>query len=79
MQTFDQHLMDLVQDDVVDYDVALAHASNPSDFELQLKTFRRRSRAATRAAPAEPEPAPNDAAPGRPEGFTDDLSSMLPS
>jgi twitching motility protein PilT len=79
MQTFDQHLMDLVQDDVVDYDVALAHATNPSDFELQLKTFRRRSRLSTRARP-EPEGAPSDgAAPERPEGFTDDLSSMLPS
>jgi twitching motility protein PilT len=82
MQTFDQHLMELVQDDVVDYDVALAHATNPSDFELQLKTFRRRSRLSTRAKRAEPEggePEPPDAAPGRPEGFTDDLSSMLPS
>jgi twitching motility protein PilT len=79
MQTFDQHLMDLVQDEKVDYEVALAHASNPSDFELQLKTFRRRSRAATRTRPDESEPAPAEAPPGRPEGFTDDLSSMLPS
>jgi len=81
MQTFDQHLMELVQEDVVDYDSALAHASNPSDFELQMKTFRRRSRMSTKAkAPAEP-PAPKAAAPApdRPEGFTDDLSSMLPS
>ncbi len=81
MQTFDQHLMELVQEEVVDYDSALAHASNPSDFELQMKTFRRRSRMSTKAK-AQPEPpAPKAAppAPDRPEGFTDDLSSMLPS
>jgi twitching motility protein PilT len=82
MQTFDQHLMELVQQDVVDYDTALAHASNPSDFELQLKTFRRRSRLSSRSTtPAEATPAARAAPPGpdRPEGFTDDLSSMLPS
>lgn len=79
MQTFDQHLTDLVQQDVVDYEIALAHASNPSDFELQIKTFRRRSRLSTKAkAVADPPPAAK-AEPERPEGFTDDLSSMLPS
>jgi len=80
MQTFDQHLMELVQEDVVDYDNALAHASNPSDFELQMKTFRRRSRlSANPTAPAAPAPAPKIEPLDRPEGFTDDLSSMLPS
>ncbi|HXY70525.1 MAG TPA: PilT/PilU family type 4a pilus ATPase [Gemmatimonadales bacterium] len=80
MQTFDQHLMELVQQDVVDYDSAVAHATNPSDFELQMKTFRRRSRM-TRGtkAPVERESAARAPAPDRPEGFTDDLSSMLPS
>jgi twitching motility protein PilT len=79
MQTFDQHLMELVQEDVVDYDSALAHATNPSDFELQMKTFRRRSRLSTKAkAPPEPPPAKAGETPDRPEGFTDDLSSMLP-
>jgi len=82
MQTFDQHLMELVQEDIVEYDIAVAHASNPSDFELQMKTFRRRSRMSTKAkAPAEAAP-PAAAVPpasDRPEGFTDDLSSMLPS
>jgi twitching motility protein PilT len=43
MQTFDQHLADLVQADEVDFDVALAAATRPSDFELKMKTFRRRS------------------------------------
>jgi twitching motility protein PilT len=68
MQTFDQHLIDLVADDVVTYETALAAATNPADFELQMRTLRRRSRA---AAPAEP-------APDHPAGFSDDLSSLLP-
>ncbi len=82
MQTFDQHLMDLVSDDVVDFNTAMVNASNPSDFELQMKTLRRRSRAvaspkaakapAEAAAPPAPKP-PDD----KPLGFTDDLSSML--
>jgi twitching motility protein PilT len=81
MQTFDQHLMELVQEDVVDYDSAVAHASNPSDFELQMKTFRRRSRQSTKAKAVAETPPPKAAPPppDRPEGFTDDLSSMLPS
>ena len=43
MQTFDQHLTDLVASDEIDFDVALAASSRPSDFELKMKTFRRRS------------------------------------
>jgi hypothetical protein len=44
-------------------------SSNPADFELQMRTLRRRSRVVTPAeAPAADKPA----------GFTDDLSSMLP-
>ncbi|HEX9279431.1 MAG TPA: PilT/PilU family type 4a pilus ATPase [Gemmatimonadales bacterium] len=75
MQTFDQHLMDLVSDGVVTYETAAATSSNPADFELQMKTLRRRSRVVA------PPPAPVGAAdPGKdkPAGFTDDLSSMLP-
>jgi twitching motility protein PilT len=68
MQTFDQHLMDLVADDVVTYETALAAASNPSDFQLQVRTLRRRSRAAPAAQPA----TPTEVKPA------DDLSSMLP-
>jgi len=75
MQTFDQHLMDLVADDVVTYETALAAASNPSDFQLQVKTLRRRSRVAS--APTAPAGAAS-AASDKPEGLTDDLSSMLP-
>jgi twitching motility protein PilT len=76
MQTFDQHLMDLVADDAVTYETALAASSNPSDFQLQVKTLRRRSRVASPT----PAPAAASAAPAsdKPEGLTDDLSSMLP-
>jgi twitching motility protein PilT len=79
MQTFDQHMMDLVSDDSVDFDTALTASSNPSDFELQMKTLRRRSRVSKVAVPAEaPAPAAPPAAKGdKPLGFTDDLSSML--
>src|SRR5438128_488755 len=53
MQTFDQHLMDLVSDGTVTYETAVATSSNPADFELQTRTLRRRSRVAatTEAAP----------------------------
>jgi twitching motility protein PilT len=69
MQTFDQHLMDLVADDIVTYETALAASSNPADFQLQVKTLRRRSRVAA-------QPADTDA---KPAALTDDLSSMLPT
>ena len=71
MQTFDQHLMDLVSDGIVTYETAMAASSNPADFELQMRTLRRRSRV---AAPT--ETATVDAE--KPAGFTDGLSSMLP-
>lgn len=38
-QTFDQHLMELVAADLVDFDVAKAAATNPSDFELKMRTL----------------------------------------
>ena len=41
MQTFDQHLADLVTEGVVEFEVALAAATRPSDFELNMRTFRR--------------------------------------
>src|SRR2546425_340263 len=71
MQTFDQHLMDLVSDGIVTYETAMAASSNPADFELHMRTLRRRSRV---AAPT--ETAAVDAE--KPAGFTDGLSSMLP-
>jgi twitching motility protein PilT len=37
MQTFDQHLVDLVNFDMVSYEVAKAASTRPADFELQMK------------------------------------------
>jgi twitching motility protein PilT len=39
MQTFDQHLVDLVNFDVVSYEVAKAASTRPADFELQMKVL----------------------------------------
>ena len=68
MQTFDQHLTDLVSEGVVTYETALATSSNPADFELQMRTLRRRSRVASTSEVAEIQAAPLD----RPPGFTTD-------
>jgi twitching motility protein PilT len=72
MQTFDQHLMELVSAEVVTYETALVAATNPKDFEVQMRALRRRARV----------PAPTDAAraptAAPPAGLTDDLSSLLP-
>jgi twitching motility protein PilT len=38
-QTFDQHLADLVAQDLVAFEVAKAYANNPSDFELRMRTL----------------------------------------
>jgi twitching motility protein PilT len=46
MQTFDQHLMDLVEEGQVAYDTAIGMASSPSDFELHMKTLRENSASA---------------------------------
>jgi twitching motility protein PilT len=35
-QTFDQHLMELVKSDEVDFQVAKATATNPNDFDLKM-------------------------------------------
>ena len=43
MQTFDQHLGDLVQSGEVTFEVALSAAPRPSDFELKMRTFKRRT------------------------------------
>jgi twitching motility protein PilT len=80
MQTFDQHLMELVSDGVVTYETALASSSNPADFELQMRTLRRRTmsqRAPVDGAEDATAAPAADAAPERPAGFTD-LSDMLP-
>ena len=41
MQTFDQHLTDLVQSGEITFETALSASSNPSDFELKMRMFRR--------------------------------------
>ncbi|MBT8397122.1 MAG: PilT/PilU family type 4a pilus ATPase [Gemmatimonadetes bacterium] len=38
-QSFDQHLMDLVREDLADFEVAKANSNNPSDFELKMNVF----------------------------------------
>ena len=38
-QSFDQHLLDLVRADLVEFDVAKANANNPSDFDLKVNIF----------------------------------------
>lgn len=38
-QTFDQHLMDLVKRDVVEFEIAKSAANNPADFDLKMNMF----------------------------------------
>lgn len=38
-QSFDQHLMDLVRADKVDFQVAKSNANNPTDFDLKMNVF----------------------------------------
>src|SRR5205814_178342 len=40
MQTFDQHLMDLVSAGTVLYEIALASATRPADFQLRMTMFK---------------------------------------
>ncbi|MEO8336410.1 MAG: type IV pili twitching motility protein PilT, partial [bacterium] len=53
MQTFDQHLADLVTDQTVTFETAMAAATNPSDFELKMRMFQRAA-AKNAAAPSTP-------------------------
>ena len=53
MQTFDQHLIELVMEEVVTYEAAVVAATNLKEFERQLRDERRRTRVAT---PAEATP-----------------------
>ena len=69
MQTFDQHLADLVQSGEVTFETAMAAATNPSDFELKMKMFRRVSSASPAGAP-EPETVASGAPSGGLEGVT---------
>ena len=60
-QSFDQHLMELVRTDQVDFSVAMAAANNPADFDLKMNMFG--SDGAKSAVPQ--------------QGYTDDMSSMF--
>jgi twitching motility protein PilT len=55
MQTFDQHLADLVQSGEVTFDTARAAATNPSDFDLKMRMFSRTSSSPSQPAAAAPE------------------------
>jgi twitching motility protein PilT len=70
MQTFDQHLADLVQSGEVTFDTAMAAATNPSDFALKMRMFNRVS-ASQPMVPSEGEAEPAAApAAGGMEGIT---------
>ena len=74
MQTFDQHLMDQVSSGAVEYEVALAASTRPSDFELQMRMFRR-GPATPAAAPAAPTAAPTRAPSAAPPPAASDNSA----
>jgi twitching motility protein PilT len=57
MQSFSQHLVQLVVDDVVDLDVAAAAATNRHDFEIAVEKALREKHAADAAAEAEAQSA----------------------
>jgi len=68
MQTFDQHLLDLVTEGVVGYEAAVAAASDRASFERQTRSLRRRA-----------PPPPAETKPAAPVPVkADDLSSLLP-
>jgi twitching motility protein PilT len=72
MQTFDQHLADLLTAGEVTFETAMAAATNPSDFELKMRMFRKVASPAAAAAPAMPETGasePAGAGAGSPAGM----------
>ncbi|MBA3889639.1 MAG: PilT/PilU family type 4a pilus ATPase [Gemmatimonadaceae bacterium] len=64
MQTFDQHLADLVNAKEVTFETAMAASSNPSDFELKMRMFSRQSVATT----VDPKSLPPEEPRGTPAG-----------
>ena len=71
MQTFDQHLIDLVEGSMVTFEAAKAAATNPADFELKLRTFRD-------SAPSGSSKKKGKDAKGHemPDGFTNGMDGM---
>jgi twitching motility protein PilT len=64
-QTFDQHLMELVESEEVAFEVAKAAANNPSDFDLKMNMF---GDATTKAGGSRP---------GGTQGLADEMSKMM--
>jgi twitching motility protein PilT len=58
MQTFDQHLMDLVNAGDVTFEVAMAASTQPADFELQVRMRGGRRTPMTGSAPTPPSETP---------------------
>jgi Tfp pilus assembly protein, pilus retraction ATPase PilT len=75
MQSFDQHLADLVQDGTVTFDTAVAAATNPSDFQLKMNMFRRVSGSVSAAQVAEAELAATPPATGSPATGMDGITT----
>lgn len=76
MQSFDQCLMDFVDRGTVTFEAAVAAASNPADFELKLRTLRRRTQTQQKQVELPPErPTPEEE---MPHGFTSGLDLMSP-
>ena len=67
MQSFSQHLVQLVLDGLADQETAANAASNRHDFEIEVTQALRRRRAAEQEA-AEPEPAESEEPAGEEEG-----------
>lgn len=65
-QTFDQHLMDLVKSNTVEFEIAKAAANNPADFDLKMNMFTDPS--ASR---------PGGAGAGGTSNLADEMSSMM--
>lgn len=71
MQSFDQCLMDLVDSGDVTFEAACAAASNPADFELKLRTLRRKTQTAQKIE------VPEETGDELPEGFSAGGMDML--
>jgi twitching motility protein PilT len=66
-QSFDQHLMELVQKDVVSFEVAKAAANNPADFDLKMNMF------------GDPRSQRGGRRPGGTQDLADEMSRMMGS
>ena len=75
MQTFDQHLADLVHEETVTFEVAMAAATNPSDFELKMRMFQRVAKKVTET-PVATESVPTPAVAGAPVGDPSGMEGM---